>query len=88
MGLPYFNLKDHTKIKKGVAIGLGDSEYGGRLTYIESVKRSFIKNDHHRRGLLSTGSLGNVLKEAMDIAYTFARNFLKETLNNTYLYEN
>ena len=35
-----------------------------------------------------TGSLGDVFKEAMNISYTYARNFLYQSLNNTFLYEN
>ena len=35
-----------------------------------------------------TGSLGDVFKEAMNISYTYARNFLFKDLNNTFLYEN
>ena len=35
-----------------------------------------------------TGSLGDIFKEAMNISYTFARNYLKKQLDNTYLFEN
>ena len=35
-----------------------------------------------------TGSLGDVFKEAMNICYTFARNFLLSQLSNRYLFEN
>lgn len=77
LGLPFQTPKDHTKTKVGVAIGLGDSDYGGRLTYIEASKRSFSKQTSFNRGLLLTGSLQKVFKESIDIGYTFARNFLK-----------
>lgn len=40
------------------------------------------------RGTLFTGSLGDVFKEAMNISYTYARNFLLGKLDNRYLYEN
>jgi ATP-dependent Lon protease len=33
-----------------------------------------------------TGSLGDVFKEAMNISYTYARNFLANDLQNYYLY--
>lgn len=35
-----------------------------------------------------TGSLGDVFKEAMNISYTYARNFLLTELGNKFLYEN
>jgi len=41
-----------------------------------------------QRGVMFTGSLGNVFKETMNISYTFARNFLKNELNNSFLFEN
>jgi ATP-dependent Lon protease len=70
-----------------VAIGIGDSYYGGRLTYIEAVKRSYSDPavGEEIRSLTVTGSLGTIIKESMDISYTFARIFLRG-LNNTFLY--
>jgi ATP-dependent Lon protease len=62
LGNTYFREKDHTKITKGVAISLGGGEYGGRLTYIEAFKKSHLGPKEHKRGLLFTGSLGNVFK--------------------------
>ena len=35
-----------------------------------------------------TGSLGDIFKEAMNISYTYARNFLLQNFNNKYLYQN
>lgn len=35
-----------------------------------------------------TGSLGDIFKEAMNISYTYARNFLASELNNFFLFEN
>lgn len=58
------------------------------MTYIEAFKKSHLGPKEHKRGLLFTGSLGDVFKEAMNISYSYARNFLKDTLNNTFLYEN
>jgi ATP-dependent Lon protease len=88
LGQPIQTPKQHGKLMPGVAIGLGDSYYGGRLTYIEAKKRSFNKNASAARMLFLTGSLQNVFKESAEIGYTFARNFLQEKLNNTYLYQN
>lgn len=35
-----------------------------------------------------TGSLGSVIKESFDVAYTFARSFLHEKLGNDWLFRN
>lgn len=34
LGNSYYRDRDHSKIGKGVAIGLGGGNYGSRLTYI------------------------------------------------------
>lgn len=87
LGQPIQTIKDHANPSVGVAIGLGDSYYGGRLTYIEAKKRSFGNQPSSARGLFLTGSLQLVFKESSQIAYTFARNFLQE-LGNSFLREN
>ena len=40
---------------------------------------------YFRGGLKTTGSLGNVMKESMQIAYTFAKTFLHDQLKNDFL---
>lgn len=78
---------DYNNLGVGVAVGLGESEdQGGRITIIEVVQRSY-RETNKKEGLLKTGNLGDVLKESVDIAYTFTKKFLKEKFNNTYLYE-
>lgn len=88
LGNSYFNQKDHDKIGVGVAISLSGGDYGSRLTYIESFKKSFASKNNPRRGVMFTGSLGDVFKEAMNISYTYARNFLLNELDNHFLFQN
>lgn len=76
LGNSYFHQRDHDSISVGMAISLGGGDYGSRLTYIESFKKSFVNKREQRRGVMFTGSLGDVFKEAMNISYTYARNFL------------
>ena len=71
-----------------MAISLGGGDYGSRLTYIESFKKSFAGKKDPRRGVMFTGSLGDIFKEAMNISYTYTRNFLANELGNQFLYEN
>lgn len=80
--------RDHSNLHIGVAISLGGGDYDSRLTYIESFRKSFAGRKNLQRGVMFTGSLGNVFKETMNISYTFVRNFLKNELNNTFLFEN
>lgn len=42
LGNSYYREIDHSKIGKGVAIGLGGGNYGSRLTYIEAFKKSYV----------------------------------------------
>ena len=88
LGNNYFRHKDHNHLQVGVAISLGGGDYGSRLTYIESFKKSFVGFKKMPRGVMFTGSLGDIFKESMNISYTFARNFLKKEFNNTFLFEN
>jgi ATP-dependent Lon protease len=88
LGNSYFRQRDHSNLQVGMAISLGGGDYGSRLTYIESFKKSFAGKKGFQRGVMFTGSLGEIFKETMNISYTFARNFLAQDLNNTFLYEN
>lgn len=88
LGNPFYRRKDHSKLGKGVAISLGGGDYGSRLTYIEAFKKSYINRKEVGRGAMFTGSLGDVFKEAMNISYTYARNYLLEHFQNRFLYEN
>ena len=72
-----------------MAISLGGGDYGSRLTYIESFKKSFVGKKGKKgskRGVMFTGSLGDVFKETMNISYTYARNFLLKFLENSFLH--
>ncbi len=62
LGNSYRNPRDHHAIGTGVAISLGGGDYGSRLTYIESFKKSFAGRKEVRRGVMFTGSLGDVFK--------------------------
>ena len=62
LGNKYFKHKDHNNLHLGVAISLGGGDYGSRLTYIESFKKSFAGKKGFQRGVMFTGSLGNVFK--------------------------
>jgi len=85
LGNSYFHLRDHRTIGVGVAISLGGG-YNSRLTYIESFKKQFSGKSRGKRGVLFTGSLGDVFKEAMNISYTYARNFLLSEKKNLFLF--
>ena len=50
---------------------------GGSALYIETVlKKVFDAQSKDVGNLESTGNLGNVMKESIQLAYTYARSFL------------
>ena len=74
----------------GISIGLGYNSIGGSILFIETAKSSFREppkdKEHTQEGkLMFTGSLGDVMKESIQIAYTLAKNFCYEIYDNKYL---
>ena len=76
----------------GVVMGLAWTAMGGSSLYIETSLRPFqAKKDAPSQGTLeTTGHLGDVMKESVRIAYTFAKNYLSKTSpdNSTLLQSN
>lgn len=60
----------------GVVMGLAWTAMGGSTLYIETaISKSRQKSEEEEGGgtLLSTGHLGDVMKESTQIAYTYAK---------------
>lgn len=55
----------------GVVMGLAWTAMGGTMLYIETVAK--LGGKEGEGGLVSTGQLGDVMKESTEIAYTFAK---------------
>ncbi len=55
----------------GVVMGLAWTAMGGSTLYIETVMSQSLKEE--MGGVNCTGQLGDVMKESVDIAYTFAK---------------
>eukprot|EP00186_Timspurckia_oligopyrenoides_P004476 CAMPEP_0182442710 /NCGR_PEP_ID=MMETSP1172-20130603/1620_1 /TAXON_ID=708627 /ORGANISM="Timspurckia oligopyrenoides, Strain CCMP3278" /LENGTH=974 /DNA_ID=CAMNT_0024637727 /DNA_START=148 /DNA_END=3072 /DNA_ORIENTATION=+ len=86
----------------GVATGLAWTSAGGATLYIETVSVAEIDGedtaDSHEkvsprssgtRGFKATGQMGDVMKESVDIAYSFAVRYLKRTdKTNTFFERN
>lgn len=62
----------------GVAKGLAYNSYGGSVLFLEASLGSMKK---FSRGMKLTGSLGDVMKESMKLAYSYARKFMNERGN-------
>ena len=79
IGHPYFD-KDsmYEESHPGVAKGLAYNGYGGSVLFLEASLASIKK---FSRGIKLTGSLGDVMKESMKIAYSFTRKFMYERGN-------
>ncbi len=102
IGLPIFSEKKMYEgiPPPGIMIGLAYNSYGGNILYIETIKSNFesaiaseSKTDMSgrisRKGMIKlTGSLGDVMQESVQIAYTYAKYFTFNILNNNFLEEN
>ncbi len=68
LGVPKYPEPDmDADLKPGIAIGLAWTRFGGDILYIEVVK-------YHGKGKITyTGSMGNVMKESIDVAYNYIK---------------
>lgn len=72
----------------GVALGLAWTSMGGSTLYIETLGQR-VEKEGVGGALEVTGNLGDVMKESMRIASTFARVFLQQSQpDNKYFAEN
>ena len=75
----------------GVVTGLAWTSMGGSILFIESTLSRPLdleskESSKEQGGLTVTGSLGNVMKESVQIAYTYAKSFLvKHNKENLFL---
>ncbi len=70
LGQPRFSEEPNSAtLPCGVAIGLAYTAFGGDILYIESTKS--LTSDAKSGGLTVTGSLGKVMKESVQTAYSF-----------------
>ncbi|EGG24828.1 peptidase S16 [Cavenderia fasciculata] len=73
-GLPKYRVKKYYQTPvPGIALGLGWSENGGVPLYVESVVDLYQPS----AGLRATGSLGDVMKESIEIGYTYVKRYLE-----------
>jgi ATP-dependent Lon protease len=93
-----------TDMPHGISIGLGYNSIGGSILFIETCQSSFNsqqdKNDESKEdnenkksnqkngSIIFTGSLGDVMKESVEIAHTFAKNFCFENFGVNFIEEN
>jgi len=78
VGKPIFTSeKMYPETPAGVALGLAWTSMGGSTLYIETLGQK-VKEAGTGGGLDVTGNLGDVMKESIKIAGTFARVFLEE----------
>ena len=63
----------------GVVMGLAWNPMGGSPVYIETAAIPIASHDGGGSVNVITGQLGNVMRESVNIAYTFARQFLSKS---------
>jgi Lon-like ATP-dependent protease len=82
IGLPIYDSDNmYGRMVVGVVKGLAYSEYGGSVLFVEASVGSIKK---YSKGVKVTGSLGEVMKESIKIAYSYSRHFLQQ-LGNGFL---
>eukprot|EP01035_Chromulina_nebulosa_P020169 gene20169-26184_t len=62
----------------GVVMGLAWNPLGGSPVFVETAAVATQYSDSGGSVNIITGQLGNVMKESVNIAYTFARKFIEE----------
>ncbi|XP_053406180.1 LOW QUALITY PROTEIN: lon protease homolog, mitochondrial-like [Mercenaria mercenaria] len=63
----------------GVVPGLAWTSMGGSTLYIETVMKKAVDLENKESGDLEvTGNLGNVMKESIQLAYTYAKSYLNK----------
>jgi Lon-like ATP-dependent protease len=90
VGKPVFTSdRMYLETPPGVVMGLAWTSMGGSTLFIETTlaKPLDLAADSKEQGAIAmTGSLGNVMKESVQIAYTFAKSFLiKHDKDNLFL---
>ena len=87
LGLPIFTSDRFYEITPpGTTMGLAWTSMGGATLYIESV---VLPTKEKKPSLKLTGQMGEVMKESSTIAYTFAKNFVKNKFpENTFFKDN
>ena len=72
LGGPYFFPEEHLKeARVGIATGLAWTEAGGQILHIEALKNK------GKKGLILTGSLGDVMKESAQAALSYVKSYLQ-----------
>lgn len=78
LGIPPFREPIHIRASvPGTAVGLAWTSAGGEVLIIEAQA---VKGE---KGIKITGSLGNVMKESVQIAFTLAKNYISQ-VDNTF----
>jgi Lon-like ATP-dependent protease len=90
VGKPVFSHdKMYDQTPPGVCMGLAWTSHGGSTLYIETVKQRSRQNKEDGGSIEATGNLGDVMKESIRIAYTFAKVFLdSRDPENNFLLDN
>lgn len=87
VGVPVFTSdRLYQTTPPGVVMGLAWTSMGGSALYIESVLEHAITKESHAK-LERTGQLGDVMKESVRIAYSFAKMFLAKNFNENLFFD-
>eukprot|EP00158_Paraphelidium_tribonemae_P006995 Partr_v1_DN28064_c2_g1_i2_m57226 putative ATP-dependent serine protease that mediates the selective degradation of misfolded, unassembled or oxidatively damaged polypeptides as well as certain short-lived regulatory proteins in the mitochondrial matrix. May also have a chaperone function in the assembly of inner membrane protein complexes. Participates in the regulation of mitochondrial gene expression and in the maintenance of the integrity of the mitochondrial genome. Binds to mitochondrial DN len=90
VGNPVYSDEIHTGIlPPGIVMGLAWTGMGGASLFVESLADAANDPKNPKSSIKRTGQLGDVMKESIGIAHTFARSLLlKHDPENTYFAKN
>ena len=87
MGNPLFiSDRMYETTPPGVVMGLAWTAMGGSTLYIETALNKPLKGGAEGGGVSSTGQLGDVMKESIEIAYTATPRYCTEGLQLVCIY--
>ena len=90
VGKPVFSSDRHyDRTPPGVVVGLAWTSMGGATLYVETLNETTVPNSKSRRaarasggpGIHVTGTLGDVMKESVEIAYCYAKHYYATRLD-------
>lgn len=74
-----YESKDDHHFPPGIVMGLAWNPLGGSPIFIETAATSCAFSERDSGVHMVTGQLGSVMRESVNIAYTYARKFTKES---------
>jgi Lon-like ATP-dependent protease len=83
-----YESKDDAHYPPGIVMGLAWNPLGGSPIFIETAATSCAHSERDTGVHMVTGQLGSVMRESVNIAYTYARKFVRQLDNENNFFNN